>query len=83
VLIEYVGISIILVGLVLMLVGVIFALREAGGVLGGAADFVDALTRLLRALAGRPQSTVLFTFGTLMVFLGGLIAGVSGLGGCI
>jgi len=76
VLIEYVGVSVIGVGLVLMLVGVIIVWGESRQQLGLASDFVDCLAKLLEALADKCQSTVLFTFGTLLVFLGGLIAGV-------
>jgi hypothetical protein len=73
---------VIIVGLVLELAGVAMVWREYSDSrrkLGGAAGFVDSLTKLLAELARHPRSTVLFTFGTLLVFLGGLIAGVGGL----
>lgn len=79
--IEYIGASVIIVGLILMLAGVVMVWREwrRARTLSEAAEFVNALTDLLKALGGKPTSTVLFTFGTLLVFLGGLIAGVGGL----
>lgn len=77
-LMSYVGISVIAVGLVLVLIGAGMALRE-GGILGEASDFVDSLTNLVHEIADKRPSLALFTFGTLLVFLGGIIAGVAGL----
>jgi len=78
---EYLGVAVIIVGLVLMLLGAVIAWRESreGGWLGPASDFVDSLARLLHALGDKRQSTILFTFGTILVFLGSLIAGAGGL----
>jgi hypothetical protein len=64
-----------------MLVGLVAAWREAQkrGTLGSAADFVGNLAKLVEALGGQATSVVLFAFGTLLVFLGGVILGVSAL----
>lgn len=80
-LVQYVGVFVILVGLVLVLVGVVMVWQDwrASRSLSQGSDFVTALAELLEALAGKPPSTVLFTFGTLLVFLGGIIAGAQGL----
>lgn len=78
---AYTGVVVIAVGLIFMLVGLVAGWREAKrkGLLSPVSSFVDALTKLLIAAAGQPLSTVLFTFGILLIFLGGIIAGVSGL----
>lgn len=75
-----VGIVVIVGGVLMVLVGVVmswaeFRQRRTLGVTG----FVQALAELVRALASQPTSTVLFTFGTLLIVLGGGIAGVGSL----
>lgn len=76
----YVGVVVIAVGLILMLVGVAIAWQEWQDSRRrlGPTEFVNSLAALLKALAGQPTSTALFAFGTLLVFLGGIIAGVGG-----
>ncbi|RIT44612.1 hypothetical protein [Mycobacteroides abscessus] len=81
---QITGIAVIGVGVLLVLFGVGFAWGEfqANRKLdGGATEFVKALTALVKALAKQPRSVVCFTFGTLLIFLGGLISGVTGLVG--
>ena len=78
---EIAGLAVIGVGLLFMLVGLFAAWGEARkrGELGGASGFVEALAKLVEALSGQRTSLVLFTFGTLLVFLGGVILGVGAL----
>lgn len=78
---EIAGLAVVAVGLTMMLAGTAMALGELrrAGRLGAASDFVDALARLVKALAGQRSSVVLFTFGTLLVFLGAVILGASSL----
>lgn len=75
-----VGSAVILVGLLLILAGLAMAWGEykQGRSLGGT-EFVQALRDLVVAIAGKRGSLILLTFGTLLVFLGGVIAGVGGL----
>jgi len=72
---EIAGLAIVGVGLVLMLVAMVAALRESrmSGRLSAAADFIDALRKLVEQLANGRTSLVLFAFGTIMVFLGGVV----------
>lgn len=74
------GLVIIGTGILLVLIGTLMAWQEfkAARTLG-VTSFVEKLAELLRALAGQPTSTVLFTFGVLLIFLGGAIAGAGGL----
>lgn len=74
-----IGVIVIAVGLVFMLFGLYVGWRENKGLLGVGSDFMDSLRQLLPVLEGQPFSTVLFTFGILLIFLGGIIAGVGGL----
>lgn len=74
------GLVIIGLGFILFLVGIYFAWSEFEHTKTlGPSKFVAALADLIRAIAGQPKSVILFTFGTLLIFLGGIIAGVSGL----
>lgn len=75
------GLVVIGVGLLLVLagLGMIWAEFRNAQNLGGTSDLVGKLADLIRALAGQPRSTVLFSFGFLLIFLGGVIAGVGGL----
>lgn len=80
----YVGVAVIAVGLIFMLFGLFVGWREAKkkgklGKLNLVSDFVNSLKGLIRALADESFSTVLFTFGILLIFLGGVIAGAGGL----
>lgn len=81
-LVIYTGLAVIAVGLIFMLVGLFVALQEykRRGLLGnGTAKFIDSLAKLVQVLADKPLSLKLFAFGTLLVFIGGTIAGVGGL----
>jgi hypothetical protein len=75
------GLVILGLGAILVLVGVFFSFAEyqKDKELNGPEGFVNALAGLIKALSGEPRSTVCFTFGTLLIFLGGVIAGVAGL----
>jgi hypothetical protein len=75
------GLVILGIGAVLIIFGIFFSLAEykKEKELGDAASFVDSLAGLVKAISGQPRSVVFFTFGTLLIFLGGIIAGVSGL----
>jgi hypothetical protein len=76
------GLATISVGLLLVVMGMCFAWREfkeRRTLNGDAADFVKSLSELVKALSGQPRSLLCFTFGSLLIFLGGVIAGVSGL----
>jgi len=75
------GLVILGVGTALMIAGIFFSFAEyqKDKELSGPTDFVNALAGLIKALSGQPRSTVCFTFGTLLIFLGGVIAGVAGL----
>ncbi|MER6031680.1 hypothetical protein [Streptomyces sp. NPDC001851] len=73
--VEIVGASVVAVGLMLIIVGLIAALREAriSGTLGDASEFVDSIRKLVRELANGRASLAFFAFGTILVFLGGVI----------
>jgi uncharacterized membrane protein len=75
------GLVVLAVGTILVLTGIFFSFAEYQNdkELDGPEGFVKALTGLVKALSGEPRSTVCFTFGTLLIFLGGVIAGVAGL----
>jgi len=74
VLVDNIGVSVILVGLViivglvLILAGLVIAWQESSTLSAG--GFVEALTSLVQALRDSRPSLVLFAFGTLLVFLG-------------
>lgn len=75
-----VGLVVMAAGVLMVLVGIVMAWEEFQSTKTlGAAGFLEQLANLLKALAGQPKSVVLFTFGTVLIFLGGVIAGVSGL----
>jgi hypothetical protein len=76
---DIAGLATVAVGLAMMLGGLLVALRKArrDGELG-ASDFVSSVAELVGALSGQNTSLVLFSFGTVMVFLGGLLLGVAG-----
>lgn len=74
------GLAVIAVGLLLVLFGIVFAWGEYKREKTlGATEFVEALANLLKALAGQPRSVYCFTFGTILIFVGGIMCGVSGL----
>lgn len=75
------GLVVLGIGAILILSGIFFSFAEYKNnkELSGADSFVDALSGLVKALAGQPRSIVCFAFGTLLIFLGGVIAGISGL----
>jgi hypothetical protein len=76
---QVVGSVVIGVGLLMILVGVVMAWREYRiNRQLGPTDFVNALKDLVIALANTRPSLALFAFGTLLVFLGGIMAGVAG-----
>lgn len=76
------GIAVMVVGLLLILEGGVLAWGEykRRKTYGGAAEFVNAVKDLVVAIAesGRP-SLGCFAFGTILVFIGGIVAGVGGL----
>jgi hypothetical protein len=78
---EIAGLAIIFVGLLMMLAGIVAALGEARrrGTLSTVSDFIDKLAKLVEVLSEQRTSIVLFTFGTLLVFIGGIVLGVTGL----
>lgn len=74
------GLVVMGVGTILVLVGIGFSWSEYRKDKElGPSGFVQALADLVKAIAGQPRSIVCFTFGTLLIFLGGVIAGVAGL----
>ncbi|MBO3752519.1 hypothetical protein J5X84_41230 [Streptosporangiaceae bacterium NEAU-GS5] len=74
------GLVIMGVGTLLVFVGVVFSWAEYRGAKTlGASDFVKAIADLVRAIAGQPRSVICFAFGTVLIFLGGIVAGVGGL----
>ena len=79
--VEIAGLACVFVGLLMMLAGIVAALGEARrrGTLSEATDFIDKLAKLVEVLSEQRTSIVLFAFGTLLIFLGGLFLGVSGL----
>ncbi len=80
-LMVYVGVTVIAVGIILILVGVAIAWGESKRLLGvkELTGFVNALTELVKAIADKRLSLSLFVFGTLLIVIGGVIAGVGGL----
>jgi hypothetical protein len=78
------GIVVIGVGVLLTLLGAIVAWGEfrQRRRMGVATGFLKALTEFVRVVADKRPSLGLMAFGVLLVFLGGVIAGVSGLKGC-
>jgi hypothetical protein len=75
------GIVVIGVGILLVLLGAFFALDEYKQRRKlGSADFVRAVKELVVAIAesGKP-SLAFFSFGTILIVIGGIISGVSGL----
>ena len=75
--VEIAGLACVFVGLLMMLAGIVAALGEARrrGTLSDATDFIGKLAKLVEVLSEQRTSIVLFTFGTLLVFLGGLFLG--------
>jgi hypothetical protein len=76
-----VGIIVIGVGILLIFLGMFFALDEYKQRRTlGPADFVRAVKELVVAIAesGKP-SLACFSFGTILIVIGGIISGVSGL----
>ena len=78
------GIVVIGVGVIFMLIGGSLALSEyrKRRKLGGATEFLKALTEFVRAVADKKPSLVFMAFGVLLIFLGGVIAGAGGFKGC-
>ena len=75
------GIVVICAGILLVLLGMFFALDEyKQRKTLGPADFVRAVKELVVAIAeaDRP-SLACFSFGTILIVIGGIISGVSGL----
>ena len=77
----YTGVVVIGVGLLFMIFGLFVGWNEAkdSGKLSPVSDFVDSLSQLINAIADKKFSTILFSLGILLIFLGGVIAGVGGL----
>jgi hypothetical protein len=78
--VTYTGVVVIAVGLILMLVGVAITWKDYRAAKDlGPAKFLEKLSEFAVIMAKSPPNIVLFSFGTLLVFLGGIIAGVGGL----
>jgi hypothetical protein len=75
------GISVIVVGLLLILLGMVLAWGEYKQRRTlGATDFVRAVKDLVVAIAESDRPSLgCFAFGTILVLIGGIIAGVGGL----
>jgi hypothetical protein len=79
---SIVGIAVIAVGLLLIIEGGILAWGEykQRKTYSGAAEFVTAVKDLVVAIAESGRASLgCFAFGTILVLLGGVIAGVGGL----
>ena len=79
---QFVGIAVIIVGLILILLGVVFAWGEFQQRRTlGATEFVQAIRDLVIAIGQSRNSASIacFSFGTILVVIGGVIAGVAGL----
>jgi hypothetical protein len=76
---QTVGTVVIIVGLVFMLAGLVVAIGEFRSRRTlGPTQFVKELRLLVVAIADKRLSLLLFTFGILLIMLGGVIAGVAG-----
>jgi uncharacterized membrane protein len=81
------GLVLVVVGILLILLGAWMALndwkRERAGKIGAKKEGLEAtitgLTKLLEALKGYPTGQRMIVFGILLVIIGGLFGGVSGL----
>lgn len=78
---QIVGIVVIAVGLLLILLGMVFAWGEyKQRKTLGPTEFVKAIKDLVVAIAESERpSLACFAFGTILVVIGGIISGVSGL----
>jgi len=78
---QVVGIVVIAVGLLLILLGMVFAWGEyKDRKTLGPTEFVQAIRDLVVAIAeSKKPSLACFAFGTILVVIGGIISGVSGL----
>jgi hypothetical protein len=63
------GLVVLGIGVLLVLVGIFFSHAEYKREKElGPTQFIEALSGLVKALAGQPRSIVCFTFGTLLIF---------------
>ena len=79
------GLVVIGVGLALVIAGTVLAWKEESArlkrdaVKGPVTDFVSGLAKLMDSLAKHPVGVRLVVLGIVLVFIGGVMAGVSGL----